>query len=49
MQLMSKLLPHRGSLSPMHAHFCPLTAQLDKNEATEHMNANAVNYNYSLS
>lgn len=48
MQLMSKSLPHRGALSPMHAHFCPQTVELDKSEVTEHMNTNCINYNYSL-
>ena len=24
MQLMAKILPHRGALSPMHSHFCPV-------------------------
>lgn len=45
---MSKTLPHRGALSPMHAHFCPNTVPPEKSEVTEHMNANAINYSYSL-
>ena len=48
MQLMSKMLPHRGALTPMHSHFSPLTPQLEKNEVYEHMNSNCINYNFSL-
>ena len=48
MQLMSKVLPHRGALSPMHSHFCPMVPGLEKCEVNEHMNGNSVNYCYSL-
>ena len=48
MQLMSKVLPHRGNLTPMHAHFSPLTPFIEKREVFEYMNTNSINYNYSL-
>ena len=47
-ELFSKLLPHRGCLTPLHSHVTPSTVFPEKNSVYARINQNVVDYNLSL-
>ena len=47
-ELISHILPHRGCLTPMHAHLTPTTVFPEKSSVFERINSNAINYSRSL-
>ena len=47
-ELSSRVLPHRGCLTPMHSHLTPITIFPEKHSVFERTNSNAINYSKSL-
>ena len=47
-ELFSRNLPHRGCLTPMHAHITPTTVFPEKNSIKARTNQNTIDYNLSL-
>ena len=48
MELISRNLPHRGCLTPMHSHLTPTTIFPEKSTEFERMNSNSINYGKTL-
>ena len=47
-ELFSKLLPHRGCLTPLHGHITPITPFPEKCTVNERTNQNVTDYNLSM-
>ena len=47
-ELFSRYLPHRGCLTPLHAHITPTTVFPEKNSIRARTNQNTIDYNMSL-
>jgi len=47
-ELFSKLLPHRGCLTPLHGHITPVTPFPEKCTINERTNQNVTDYNLSM-
>ena len=45
---LSRAVPHRGFLTPLHSHLTPMTVFSEKSLIFERTNGNAVNYTKSL-
>ena len=48
LELFSRLLPHRGCLTPLHGHITPVTPFPEKSTVNERTNQNVIDYNLSM-
>lgn len=48
MELVSKVLPNKGCMTPMHSHLTPTTFYNEKSSVYQRTNHNAINYSKSI-